>query len=164
MRLYTETARRIFAYIFVLIPEEDAANDIFQEVSITLWESFDQFEPGTNFYAWARQIAYHRMLQHRDRKQRDSLYLSEAVLEELAAHAGDATAQKLDRQRALAECTEKLSAQDRDLLDRRYAPGARAENVATELGRSLHQIYRALRRIHQTLFDCVQSALQEEGR
>ncbi len=164
VRLFTEHARRIYAYILVLLPDEDAANDVFQEVSLTLWERFGQFQTGTDFYAWAKQIVYYKVLQYRDRKRHEVVFLADSVLEELAADASTQMPSLADRQRALADCYRKLPAADRDLIDRRYTAGAKTETVADELGRSVHQVYRALRRIHQALFDCVSRTVAREGR
>lgn len=161
MRRFSDVAGRIFSYIFVLVHDHDAARDVFQETSVALWESFDQFDQSRDFYPWARQIAYYRVLQCRQRRQRDIVFLSEDVLDLLVAEASEGPSGTGEQQRALADCCEKLSPQDRELLDRRYAPGARVDTVASELGRSLHQVYRSLRRIHQSLQDCVRRALSE---
>jgi RNA polymerase sigma-70 factor (ECF subfamily) len=163
VRLFTESARRIYAYILVLLPDEDAANDVFQEVSVTLWERFDQFQAGTDFYAWAKQIAYYKVLHYREHKRREVIFLGDAVLEQLAAETDELTGTLANRHRALADCYGKLSPQDRDLIERRYAPKAKTESVADDLGRSHHQIYRALRRIHQALYECISRALAQEN-
>lgn len=164
VRLYSESARRIFGYIFVMVPNEDAANDIFQDVSAALWESFAQFEPGTSFYAWARQIAHYRVLRYRDKQKRDGLFLADSVLEVLAESPARSADEISERQHALAACTKKLKPHDRDLLERRYAADLGAEQIATELSLSVHQVYRSLRRIHVWLFECVRRALAQEER
>jgi RNA polymerase sigma-70 factor (ECF subfamily) len=164
VRLYSESARRIYAYIFVMVPNEDAANDIFQDVGAALWESFNQFEAGTSFYAWARQIAHFRVLRYRDQQKRDGLFLADSVLEVLAASPARSPDEISERQRALVDCTEKLNPQDRDLLNRRYAADQPTEQIATELSLSVHQVYRSLRRIHVWLFECVRRALAQEER
>jgi RNA polymerase sigma-70 factor, ECF subfamily len=61
----------------------------------------------------------------------------------------------------LGDCYQKLPEEDRGLVDARYRIGATVEAIAAELGRSIHSVYRALRRIHQTLFTCVQHARKE---
>lgn len=163
VRLFTESARRIYAYILVLLPDEDAANDAFQEASVTLWERFEQFEAGTDFYAWAKQIAYYKVLHYRERKRREVVFLGDTLLAELAAEADGLADTLASRHRALADCYAKLTDADRDLVERRYAPSAKTEQVAQDLGRSHHQIYRALRRIHQALYDCVSRVVAQEG-
>ena len=58
MRLMTQHQRRIFGYIYTLVPDRHDAEDILQETSVVVCEKFEQFQPGTDFVAWACQIAY----------------------------------------------------------------------------------------------------------
>ena len=58
--LLTQHQRRIFAYIYTLVPNRTDAEDILQETSLIICEKFHDFKPGTDFVAWACQIAYWR--------------------------------------------------------------------------------------------------------
>ena len=62
---------------------------------------------------------------------------------------------------ALGDCYRKLSKEDRRLLDARYQAGSTVEAIAAAAGRSVHSVYRALRRIHTSLFDCVRQTREE---
>ena len=46
-----------------------------------------QFEIGTNFRAWAFQIARYKLLQHKTRRQRGCVCFSDALVDELVLHA-----------------------------------------------------------------------------
>ena len=61
---------------------------------------------------------------------------------------------------ALDECRRKLPDQDRQLIAARYRAGATVEAIADKTGQSVHSVYRALRRIHQWLFECIQEFQQ----
>ena len=67
------------------------------------------------------------------------------------------------RQRALALCVEKLSEGDREMLHLRYVEGAAGAEVANQVGRSVHAVYKSFKRIRHTLYDCVQSHVREEA-
>ena len=70
----------------------------------------------------------------------------------------------LDKQyRALADCLGKLHPRDRDLIERRYRVGATPKSVGQQVGRSVAAVYKALSRIHDALFDCIQKATAMEG-
>ena len=56
--LMTQHQRRIFSYIYTLVPDRYDAEDLLQETSLVICEKFDEFKPGTDFVAWACQIAY----------------------------------------------------------------------------------------------------------
>ena len=161
--LWTAHARRVYSYILSLVPNWADAEDIFQETSTTLWEKFDEFEPGTDFGAWACRTAYYKVLTHSKRRG-EMLRLGEDFLEAVSRDA-EQMGDLLDAQHlALAECLERLSGRDRDLVDLRYAPNGSAKSVAEEVGRSVPAVYKSLQRIHQTLFDCITRRLAAEER
>ncbi|MBN1910394.1 MAG: hypothetical protein JW818_11685 [Pirellulales bacterium] len=69
VRLWTSYGQRIYGYVLALTSNYADADEIYQEVGMTLWEKFDQFTPGTSFQAWARQVALYKVrnfqrLQH----------------------------------------------------------------------------------------------------
>jgi Sigma-70 region 2 len=57
--LFLKSQRRIFAYILTLLPHQADAEDVLQEVSVTLWERFDENDPPEDFISWGCRIAYH---------------------------------------------------------------------------------------------------------
>jgi RNA polymerase sigma-70 factor (ECF subfamily) len=66
------------------------------------------------------------------------------------------------RTEALKTCREKLVPHDRDLLDRFHREGVSAKDVAQSVGRNVHYVYRAVRRIHDLLFDCIRTAISRD--
>ena len=86
IQLLAQYERRLAAYVITFVPRSADADNILQETKLALWRSFDQFEIGTNFGAWARQAALNRIFDFRKRKGRESkrLVFSDACLEQLA--------------------------------------------------------------------------------
>jgi len=163
-RLYGAAAPWLYSYLFSLLGNPDDAEDVLQETARLCWEKFDQYEPGTEFRAWACRIAHFKAMKHRQRRQKRPAVFSDLfcnVIDEEAVVMAD----KLDlRIVALTECVQKLPDTDRRLLDLRYEPGATAEQVAKSLGKSIHAVYRAMARIHDTLYRCVNRTLGAELR
>jgi hypothetical protein len=62
----------------------------------------------------------------------------------------------------LALCRERLSDRDRDILDRFHRDGATAKDVARQVRRNVQYVYRAIRRIHSVLLDCISDVLSKE--
>lgn len=162
VQLFTANARWIFAYIFMLVPNKDDAEEIYQETNTTLWQKFDEFAQGTSFRNWATQVAHYKILQYRDKRRRSPMLLDDALLEkahQTAAKMGD----QFDALRsALETCRGRLTASDRELLRKRYEPGATTRSVADETGRSVWAVYRALEKIHQGLYDCIRRKMAAE--
>ncbi len=165
LRLFLQNERRLYAYILTLLPNRTDADDLLQEVSLALWDSFDASSPPDHFLAWARRIAYYKVLNFSRQSRRLQHRLSQVFLERVAETAAEQAEvlQLDDRRAALAGCLEKLAPRDRDLLARRFADGATTQSTSEQVGRSVDAVYKALAKIRQLLFDCVQRTLGREG-
>jgi RNA polymerase sigma-70 factor, ECF subfamily len=162
VRLFLENERRIYAFILSVLPSLNDAQDVLQDTSLVLWQKFDQYEPGTNFFAWASQIARFEVLKFYKKQRRSHLWLSQAVVDTIAEKSV-ANAPLLDaRYQALADCMQKLNPRDRDLLERRYGKVASPQEVASQVGRSIDAVYKALKRIQDALMLCIQQKLKQE--
>lgn len=159
--LFGRHARQIYAYIVTLIPHWADAEDVFQETSTILWEKFDEFTPGTNFRAWACQVAYYRAIWFRQRQKKVAVPFGEEFFRVVAEEAMQQEGLLEDRHVALGGCMQKLTQTDRSLVERCYAAGVTIKQVALELGRTPDATYKTLKRIHRELFDCVKTALRE---
>ena len=163
MRLITEHQRRIFGYIYTLVPDRQDAQDILQETSVVICEKFDQFRPGTDFAAWACQIAYWEVRRARQKFARSKVIFNQEVVDAIAETAAELLPEMGARHEALAKCLQKLHPRDRELLLTRYEPGSGVEVAAQRSGRSLVAAYKALARLRKLLLDCVTNQLSLEG-
>jgi RNA polymerase sigma-70 factor, ECF subfamily len=164
VRLFSLFTNSIYSYIHVMAPTHADAEDLFQETSRTLWEKFGEYRggPDEGFRAWALRIAQIEVLRHRQREGRRRRLFAGPLFEALdqaTLAAVEAIGPRLD---TLDDCYRKLPEGDRHLIDARYQAGASVEGIAAQEGRSVHSIYRALRRIHELLFDCVQNTEKAE--
>lgn len=160
--LFEQHGRAIYGHVCSLVPNTSDADEVFQETSVTLWQKFDQYRPNTNFRAWAYRIAYYKALKLRDKKCGQPQSFSPQFLD-MVSEESIVMADVLDaRTEALWLCRDKLDEQDRELLERFHSEGATAKDVAHWAGRNVHFVYRAIRRIHDTLFDCIKDALMKD--
>jgi RNA polymerase sigma-70 factor (ECF subfamily) len=165
LRLFLEGERRLYAYILTLLPNRSDADDVLQEVSLVMWDKFDEQHPPSDFVAWGCRIAYFKILDFHKKNRRGRVQFSQSMLEQVAESAIEqASALQLDaRREALAGCIEKLKVNDRDMLVLRFAEGATTESTAAQLGRSVHAVYKALAKVRELLFTCVTQTLAREG-
>ena len=163
MQLMTQHQRRIFGYIYTLVPNRTDAEDILQETSLVVCEKFGQFKVGTDFAAWACQIAYWEVRRARQKFARAKVVFDQEIVDALARTASAMIAEVSERHEALAACLKKLHPRDRELVLMRYEPGCGVEQAARCSGRSLEAAYKALGRIRKTLLDCVSHRLTAEG-
>src|SRR3954463_6362183 len=85
--LLTRHQRQIFSYIYVLVPNRPDAEDLLQETSLVICEKFNEFREGTDFVAWACQIAYWRVRYSRQKYARSKVFFDQEVLDVVAATA-----------------------------------------------------------------------------
>lgn len=159
MLLMTQHQRRIFGYIHTLVPDRHDAEDILQDTSMVIVEKFQDFKLGTDFVAWACQIAWWRVRAARQKYARSKVVFDDDVLEAVAHTAAEMQPEMTARHEALGRCLQRLHPRDRELLLTRYEPGARVEEAAERSGRSLEAAYKALGRLRKLLFDCVTTQL-----
>ena len=155
--------RQLFSYIYALLRNFNDAEDVFQQTSLTLWEKFDEYRPGTSFAAWAYTIARFKSLNFLTQHRRYQSRFSEAFQLRLAAIQAAIPAERIDtRAAALDDCVEKLPPTQQELLRRHFAGTQTATQLAQELGRTTHSLYSSLRNIRKKLLDCVDQAILEE--
>jgi RNA polymerase sigma-70 factor (ECF subfamily) len=161
LRLLTAHNKRIYAYIFTLVPSYFDADDIMQETVTYMYRNFVNFEPGTNFLAWAFRIARFRVLDFY-KKQRDKrIKFDSELISLLEAEAIPVLESINNKLEALQDCRKELSDHDRQLLSMVYDKGISTKNIAERINKSIHSVYRSLARIHDSLLRCIHKKLGE---
>jgi RNA polymerase sigma-70 factor (ECF subfamily) len=165
IRELTAAQSSLWAYVFSLLPDPVAAQDVLQETNLTLWRKADDFQPGTRFLAWASQAAYFHVLSYRRRVRRVRLVFNDDVLAFLAERQGErmAEGELTDRLTALRGCLDKLPSQSRELLEKRYQPGSSVKDLAEADGRTVAALSQVLYRIRDKLLECIQTTLAAGG-
>ncbi len=162
VQLFTQHQRRLFLHILAQVPHPVDAEEILQETNVIAWSKFGKFQRGTNFLAWAAQIATFEIMKYRSRRRRERLLFSEEFLETVAQTSLERSDELEARRTALFDCIQKLRANDRALIQQRYAPGESGKGLAETLGRPANSVYQSLGRIRRTLWECVERKLAAE--
>ncbi|HCN30003.1 MAG TPA: RNA polymerase subunit sigma [Verrucomicrobiales bacterium] len=160
LELLTKHERPLSLYVHGLVPRDSAAEDILQQTKMLLWKHFKDFEPGTNFLAWARKTAFHQILTHRRQKKREHLPLDEVALEALGHAVSDLAVEGSARQDALRACMARLPVEHRRLISLRYFEEMEIGQIAGRIRRSEMAVYRALSRIRMTLMQCIEKQME----
>ena len=164
VRLLGENQRRITLYVMGLVPNWNDAEEIVQETTVVLWQEFAKFESGTNFAAWACKVAYFRVLAWRKRRSREKLTFSSEFLESISEELAADPERREERERQLAECVQKLPADQQKVLVLRYGESREIDELAERVGRTVAACYRLLSRIRHSLFECVSRTAVSENR
>lgn len=152
---FTRHQRPVFLFILSQISNPTEAEEILQETNLVIWNKFEQFEPGTNFKAWACQIARYEVLKWLDRNRRDKHYFSDDLMQQIADESLDESIEWELRREALTQCLQKLNPEDLELVQIRYAPGQSGKGAAESIGRPINSVYQSLGRIRRALMECI---------
>jgi RNA polymerase sigma-70 factor (ECF subfamily) len=161
IELFTRYQPRIFLFILSLVPNRADAEDVLSETSLVLWRKFHEFRPGTDFRAWAFEVASRRAKGFWEKNRRHEFRPSDDFLDRIAEASIPMLDDHQTRLEALDRCRAKLRPPDQDLLQRRYQRGATAASVAAEVGRSEGAVHKAVARIRQALLDCISKTLAQ---
>jgi RNA polymerase sigma-70 factor (ECF subfamily) len=164
VQLFSVHQRSVHAYISTLVPGTADADDIMQETSLALWQKFPEFDPKRDFFRWACGVAYVAVLRFRRSHAKDKLWFNEELLELISNDLLERKDTRELRRQALRECMNKLDPRERRFIDARYSAGSSVETVAQEFGRPANAVYRALSRIRDKLFDCINRTVSREMR
>jgi RNA polymerase sigma-70 factor (ECF subfamily) len=163
LRHYAGCSERLRAYVLALVYDRDAAEDAVQELALTLWERFDDYDPGRPFLHWARGVARFKIMKAWQSQQRRLPQLSTAALDGLEAAWQTADAEPMVALEVLNHCLDQVPERGRDLLRLRYHEGLAMESIAARLRSSVTAVTKSLSRLRGRLADCVSNRLQRDG-
>ncbi len=147
-------------YILSILPHPDAAEDVVQETCLFLWERRGDFQPGTNFKAWAFKTGYFKALTHRRELQRNKVVtLSEDLLHRIAGAAEEQAEQIDERLVAMRACLADLRPEDLRLLQLKYVERRSLSEQARSLNAPPNRLQKAISRVRLALRHCIEHKL-----
>lgn len=162
--LFLRHAVSLRGYLLGLLADRAAADDVFQEVFLTVVRRGGDFRRDGDFPAWARGIARNKVREYYRQRKR-AFPFDEQLLEllaEAAEQVQESTSQ-LDRQRdALSRCLDRLAPRARQIVDLRYAEKPLSPpEIAERLAWTTSAVHVALSKARAFLRDCTQHMLLE---
>jgi RNA polymerase sigma-70 factor, ECF subfamily len=154
LRHYVKAQASLRSYLFSLLRRADDAEDVFQEVSLVLWNQFSEYDPAYPFLNWAFGIARNQAARWRRGRARTRPWLPPEVEEKLAATQAELEDELAGRRGSLRYCVEKLGAHARDILKLRYEELWSLQRIAEARRMSLNAVNKALGKIRKFLSDC----------
>lgn len=160
-QLLTQSQRRLFGFIYSLVPDYTQANDILQETNLALCKSADKYDPAKNFTAWAYKVARFQLMAHMKKYKRNRLVFDEELLDLVAEDAEEDAERLEDMRKVLNICLSKLPEKQRSLIASRYEGNASIKSVAEAFQRSEGAITQSLFRIRSALMKCVEEEMKK---
>ena len=158
MRGLTDVQPQLSLFISgVLFAFPDDVADVLQDTNYALIAKAGTYDPGKPFLPWAISFAKNQIRAYRTRKGRERLVFDNDLLDlyERAAFASAPAGGASARSDHLAECLERLSADERNLIERHYFRGEAFTRIAQTERRQESAVRVAVFRIRKSLGDCI---------
>lgn len=155
VQLLTAEQLKLLHYIAMLLGDPHEAQNVLQETNLVIWRKASDFQAGTNFSAWAHQIAYWQVRAYVRDRHRDRHVFNEKLIDQLASRSVDDSVEAETRV-ALRHCMKQTSKQNLEMLRKRYEEGLSIISLAEELGKTPSAVKVRLMRIRQALLNCIQ--------
>jgi len=154
LSLLAASQRKVFSYILAVVGKRNIAEEIMQQTLLIMWRDFDKFEIGTNFSAWSKTIAYHKILEHRKRNAKEVLFNSE-VMQKVLVLNKKTTRNSNERVEALEGCKKKLKESSRRLISMRFNQRMSCKEISESINCPIQTVYKNMSRIFTALKDCI---------
>ncbi len=162
-----QNRRWLIAYVWSLIGDRAAADDLVQDTFVIAFQKRDTFRPGTNFGGWLRTIARNCTLAYCKKHARQPLLSHDESfrqLDQLAANEEERSVDPDRRERQkkhLRDCLQRLTESVRHLLDLRYGSAWPLEKIARATGKNLSAVNVSIFRARAALEKCVNAKGRE---
>jgi RNA polymerase sigma factor (sigma-70 family) len=160
--LYLETQREVRLSIAAQAISREQIDEILQATYVAAFESLAQYRPTQTLRSWLKAIARNRLTDQWRAKRRFAEYnradmdamLAVEVVEDLEDDESTTAARAQTDQ--LTRCLERLPANARTMMERRYRDGLSPAALARQFHRTTEAINVILFRIRQGLKRCMQ--------
>ncbi|QDU57001.1 sigma-70 family RNA polymerase sigma factor [Aeoliella mucimassa] len=156
-----EMQPRLYGYILSLVANCEDADDLVQRTNVVLLRKQSQFQTGTDFWAWAKQVAQFEVRGFRKELARNRVILSDELVAQLTQEESEFVREPDAAKADLRKCLGNLSRARRELLERRYS-GTAVANLAKEVGRTAAALSQELYRMRADLAKCIRYRLSQD--
>ena len=155
--LFVQHISAVKHFVLSLLPNPSEAEDVVQEVFLTVTAKANDFRTGTNFKAWVFTIARFKVMEQLRREKKAKKRLSDEAIDALAAEIDDPNpGSDAAVQRARAKCLTKLAPKPRAMIELQYQEELKPAAIAEKLGWEPNAVYVALSRARSTHRKCIE--------
>ena len=163
---WSKSQHAIWAFVVSLVPRYQQAEEIVQQVAVTVVEKYDEYEETRSFTSWAIGIARYKILESRRQyaTEKHSFHpFDDTIFEKLGMIYEEQAEEWGSHRIHMAECLKTMQGRSREALQLRYSQGIDLKVLAKKLGVTSGAAHTILSRARDVLRRCVQRRVAEEG-
>ena len=142
--LYDNYSKALFGIIYQIIPQQEIAEDLLQEVFLKIWQNIHQYEPGKGrLFTWILNIARNQAIDRTRSKDFNKQAKTISITENVYSNEKGINS-KID-DIGLKKIINGLPDDNRKLLELAYFQGYTQEEIAKELNIPLGTVKTRIR-------------------
>jgi RNA polymerase sigma-70 factor (ECF subfamily) len=146
----------VFAQLLAGIGSFHDAEDVLQEVAVSVAKNYGTYDRSRPFVAWALGIARNHMLMYFRRYHRSRVVFNDQLMATISQQLESISESVLEQRReALHSCLNRLENRQRRLIEMRYSRGFSIVQIAEALGKSAAAVKGSLHRVRKSLQRCI---------
>ena len=154
---WTKAQPAVGRFIRSFVRDKSDAEDVLQEVALTIVDKYEKYDPSRPFIGWALGVAKNIIKAHfRKQLRRPQTVEDEQAIERVADSFEALQPGLEDMKEALQDCMSRVPAEDRKLIGLRYEEELKPAELAGRLGKSANHVAVVLHRIRAALRKCVE--------
>lgn len=161
-RLWTQAQSTVACFVHTSIRDRGQAEDLLQEIAMTLLRKFGDYDSSKAFLPWAMGVAKFAILGSRRDSARSRLVFDEVLLERISNTFLEIAPALRQEEAYLDLCLTKLPPEARRMVRLRYYDSLDSGEIARVLGKGEVAVRVGLLRIREQLRKCIESQLQLE--
>lgn len=152
------------AYIFSVAKSYHLAEDVFQEIFVRATKRAENFESEKHLINWFRVAGRNRAIDLIRSTEGRYTGLSEQALAMVEEDWDEIMeTEPVDAIDLLANCLEKLSDSNSEIIRLRYFENCDCQTIADRMNRKIKTIYQSIFRIQKSLKSCVNQGLEAQA-
>jgi RNA polymerase sigma-70 factor (ECF subfamily) len=164
-RQFMDMRHSLFAYIRPSVESHQDAEDIFQDVWVSVLKAAERGQEIEDVYAWCLAVARNLVNEHWRKASRKtkSLLVDDEMLDILhGVFAGGTKDESLWKEKvpALRVCLARMAASSRQAVQCRYFEGLSMDEMSRRLKKSKESLYMVLSRSRVWLKECMERSVR----
>jgi RNA polymerase sigma-70 factor (ECF subfamily) len=162
--LWTATQPTITAFLRMLLPDYQQAEEVLQRVAVTLVRKYDEYDQSRSFAAWAVGVAKYEVLYFRRERATDRHLFGDDLVEQIADRYEQFVDDVNPLREALRYCIGQLRGRAKQVIELRYQRGLKSKAIAEEMAVSDGAVRMLLCRARDTLRRCIERRATRQDR
>ena len=164
-RLWTLAQPAVSAFLTSVVRDFRDRDDVLQDVAVAVVESFDRWDSGRPFVAWAMGIARNQVGLYLRRRRRDRrvLEFDPETMDSLAVVFSAVPEVGEPRLDFLQECLKSLEGRARTICELRYEQDLKPAAISEAIGMTANAVAKSLQRIREQLRICIDHKAAAQG-